>query len=235
MFFLVRADWRAVLTGTLAFLGGGVVGAVRAPRDSVQYWTTTVFDATRIGDPAGATDQNLRAVIARIGLAGDIAALIWATVAVVVLAVAVIAARRAAGAGQLPLALVAVGIAGLLISPVSWSHHWMWCVPALLVLASIGRAHPPARWLAISGAIVFVAAPHGVLPHDHGTEHAWSWWEQTIGASYVLWALTMLGTVAARGHQWRAAMRSNPGGGGPGFPRQAGPRPAPAQSRDEAV
>ena len=41
-----------------------------------------------------------------------------------------------------PLALVATAGVGLLVSPTSWSHHWVWVAPALLVAAATAwRAH----------------------------------------------------------------------------------------------
>ncbi|MER6981325.1 hypothetical protein ABT317_31215, partial [Streptomyces carpinensis] len=36
--------------------------------------------------------------------------------------------------------LVTVELYGLLVCPVSWSHHWIWCVPAMIWLA-----HGPCR------------------------------------------------------------------------------------------
>jgi alpha-1,2-mannosyltransferase len=52
------------------------------------------------------------------------------------LALAVVAARRQLQIGDDVAALTAVAIGGLLASPLSWTHHWVWGVPAILVLVS---------------------------------------------------------------------------------------------------
>ena len=53
-----------------------------------------------------------------------------AVTALVGLAVAVAAALR----GRRAQAVVACALTALLISPVSWSHHWVWCVPLVLLV-----------------------------------------------------------------------------------------------------
>lgn len=30
-------------------------------------------------------------------------------------------------------------LVSLLVSPISWSHHWVWCVPLLIGLAALAR------------------------------------------------------------------------------------------------
>jgi alpha-1,2-mannosyltransferase len=221
--FLLRGDRRAVVTGLLGFVGGTVVGALLAPRDSLQYWTATVFAAGRIGDPVAAVDQNLRAVVARLGLAGPVATGVWALGAALVIGLAAVAARRALQADRPALALVLVGIAGLLASPVSWSHHWVWCLPALLVLSDLGRTHRVPRLLAVSGLALFLTGAHGLLPHSDGAERGWTLWQQVVGAGYVLWALLLLGAAAAGGHRWSSQVH----GGADASQRREG-RPGPA-------
>ena len=62
-----------------------------------------------------------------------------------------------AGEAGLVLALQVsvVMVLGLLISPISWSHHWVWCLPALM---SVGAA--TWRWRSIALGVAGVA---GVL------------------------------------------------------------------------
>jgi hypothetical protein len=46
----------------------------------------------------------------------------------------------------------------LLISPISWDHHWVWIVPAVTVLAHYGtRARGRLRWAWFSGGALIVA------------------------------------------------------------------------------
>jgi alpha-1,2-mannosyltransferase len=55
-------------------------------------------------------------------------------------------------------------LTGLLVSPISWDHHWVWVVPALVVLVdAAARARGGARWaygaLAVVVAALFAAWP----------------------------------------------------------------------------
>jgi alpha-1,2-mannosyltransferase len=216
LFFVLRGDRRAAFVALLSFAAATALGAVLAPRDSLRYWTWAVFAADRIGKPISAPNQNLRAVVARLGLTGPIGMTVWTMAAVVVLGLVTVAARRALRASQPGLALALVGIAGLLVSPMSWSHHWVWCVPALLVLADLGRVHRIPRWLAITGLVLFLISPHALLPHQGAAGEHWALWQQVIGASYVLWALLLLSAAAVAGHRWLRLTARVPCPVGPG-------------------
>ena len=81
-----------------------------------------------------------------------------AVVAVVGLAAAAYCYRRA-GDGW---ALLVAALTGLLVSPISWSHHWVWCVPLLAL------AWYQARWLLIPTLLVFWTQVVRLVPHgDH--------------------------------------------------------------------
>jgi alpha-1,2-mannosyltransferase len=209
LFFFLRGDRKAVRNGVLSFACATGAGALLAPRESLRYWTSTVFAVNRIGDPIRAETQNLRAVMIRLGLAGPVGTAVWAVVAAAVLALGAVAARKALRAKQPGLALVLVAIAGVIASPMSWSHHWVWCVPALLILADLGRHHWMPRWLAITGVLLFLVPPQGLLPHGAGAEHGWALWQQMAGAGYVCWALLLLCAAAAAPDQWSTPARDS--------------------------
>ena len=102
--------------------------------------------------------------------------------------------RHALAASQDCLALSLNAFAALLISPVSWSHHWVWCAPGLLTLADLGRRH--RRRLAVAaaacGLVLFAAAPQWWLGEFAGPELRWAAWQQAIGSSYVFFAALVL-------------------------------------------
>src|SRR5262249_17762256 len=81
-------------------------------------------------------------------------------VGVVGMAFAVWAHRR----GEEVLGVLAVAYTGLLLSPIAWSHHWVWLAPLLLVLLHValrldGRARTLAARLPAAGTVVFLAWP----------------------------------------------------------------------------
>ena len=70
------------------------------------------------------------------------------------LALGLAAARRQLRIGDEMAALTAVAIAGLLASPLSWTHHWVWGMPAIMIL--VARRQWMLAWLL---GLVFAAGP----------------------------------------------------------------------------
>jgi alpha-1,2-mannosyltransferase len=200
LYFVLRRDGRAVLTAVGSFVAATLLGFALAWRDSVEYWTTTVHDTERIGTPTLNTNQNAAGALARLGLGHSAHFLVWTAACLAVLALTVWAVRRvlAGPDDNAPLALVCVALFGLVVSPVSWSHHWVWMVPAILVLA-VTAARRRDLWLAlicIAGVALMVWSPINLLPEHH--EEGATWWRQLFGMSYVWWALAAIALCAAR-------------------------------------
>jgi alpha-1,2-mannosyltransferase len=194
LFFLLRRDWRAAGTATASFLVATGAGVLLAGHDSVQYWTSTVFDASRVGGLTYAANQSLVGVLARLALSHPAATVAWVVAAVVVIGSTWRGMHRALAGEQDCLALSLNGLAGLLISPISWSHQWVWCVPALLSLAAAGmrlRAHGPMVATA-AGFALFVAGPQWWFPRGDLRELDWSLWQQVVGSAYVAFAAIIL-------------------------------------------
>ena len=105
-------------------------------------------------------------------------------------------------AGEPTLALVLVALFGLVVSPVSWSHHWVWALPTVIVTGVLAvRRHNPALGAVAAGGLALMLWPTiDLLPEHHET--AASWWRQLFGMSYVWWALAVIAvagvTVASR-------------------------------------
>ncbi|MGN6175207.1 MAG: glycosyltransferase 87 family protein [Streptosporangiaceae bacterium] len=196
LFFLLRRDHRAAATAALSFLAVTGAGFLLAWHDSTRYWTSTVFDPGRIGSPAYAGNQCIQAVLARAGLdpRAPAGAAVWLALSIAVLMVACRGMRRAFAASENSWALSLNALAALLISPISWSHHWVWCAPAILTLAIIGRQSRTRLPLlaAVTGLLVFGAAPQWWLPSAGGQELRWAVWQQATGSSYVLFAALVL-------------------------------------------
>jgi len=198
LFFLLRRDYRAAAWAGVSFAAVTAAAFVLAGPDSTRYWTAIVFQTSRPGSPATATNQCLQAVLARAGLDPHTlpGAAVWLLLCALVLVAAWRGMRYALAAGQVCLALSLNAFAALLISPVSWSHHWVWCVPGLLTLADLARRHRCRRRLAgalaASGLVLFAAAPQWWLARFAGPELNWTPWQQALGSSYVFFAALVL-------------------------------------------
>jgi alpha-1,2-mannosyltransferase len=154
----------AVAAGT--FVVTVIIGFIVFPSASVTYWLDgDFFQAGRTGFVGVAQNQSLRGIMTRLigSVNGTVAP--WLLVAVVVgllgLAAAVILDRH----GHTFAGLMAAALTALLISPISWDHHWVWIAPglALIVDAAVraGRAGATwlrAAWYALAAAVLIVFA-----------------------------------------------------------------------------
>lgn len=197
LYFLLRRDVRAAVTTVVSFLAATLVGFALAAGDSWQYWTHTVRNTDRIGGATLNTNQNLAGTLARLPLGDQQRSVLWAAACLLVLALAVWAARRVLRAGEPILALVCVALFGLVVSPVSWSHHWVWMLPAVVVVGVLGYRHRAVLLgvLSAAGVALMVRSPIELLPEHHEADA--TWWRQLAGASYVWWALAVLVTAGA--------------------------------------
>ncbi len=128
---------RAALTAVGTFAVTVAVGFIWLPARSRTFWLGGVFyDQTRIGNPANPSDQSLAGAVARLAGTGDPPRTWWLTAALVTglagLAVAVWAHRR----GHRLAGFVCCAVTGLLVSPLSWTHHWVWAIPLLVWLTT---------------------------------------------------------------------------------------------------
>lgn len=197
LYFLLRRDLRAAATTTASFLAATLVGFALAWRDSWQYWTGTIGHTDRIGGAALNTNQNVAGALARLPLSEHQRFVFWVLASLLVLAITVWAVRRVLAADAPMLALICVALFGLVVSPVSWSHHWVWMLPAVVVAWVLGRRHgcTGLTVLGAVGAVLMVASPVYLLPEHH--EVGATWWRQLGGASYMWWALAVIITAGA--------------------------------------
>ncbi|RLV09085.1 hypothetical protein CTZ27_07975 [Streptomyces griseocarneus] len=166
-------ELRQAAVACAAFTGTAAVGALVLPYDSWRYWTDMLFAADRVGHAEETANQSLRGVLARLLHTGAPGAW-WAATAAVVAAVGLTVAVRARLCGPEPTArawgVLACAATALLVCPVSWSHHWVWCVPMVLLLATeAGHAagRRGAAWWAATAAcgLLFCSYALWLVPH----------------------------------------------------------------------
>ncbi|MFI1174727.1 glycosyltransferase 87 family protein [Streptomyces melanogenes] len=190
---------RQAATALAVFAGATLAAALVLPADSRRFWTSTVFETSRVGHAEDTANQSLRGVLARLLHTGAPGAW-WTAAAALTAALGLYAAVRAELRGERARAVLCCAATALLVSPVSWSHHWVWCVPGLVLLG----AH---RVRAAVAALVFGSYALWWVPHGAGRpELAQNGLQMALSALYPLAGAAFVAMVALR--PWRTSRTS---------------------------
>ncbi|MDI2129706.1 glycosyltransferase 87 family protein [Yinghuangia seranimata] len=231
-YLLVTRRFRAAAVATGTFLATVAAGWALIPGASRTYW----FGAIDVGDNVGQdfiSNQSFNGMLRRLLGSGPAEQALWlllaGATAVVGLAAAALLSRR----GRELAGVVTCGVTGLLVSPISWTHHWVWAAPLLVLLTHTAlvrgaRAAGPARralWAALPVGLVLLAfawpmarpgtaalTPQGLLwrlPYEQGREHRWTALQTLLGNGYLLAGAALVATAA--GLAARAAPRTSEG------------------------
>lgn len=80
---------------------------------------------------------------------------------------------------------------GLLVSPITWSHHWVWGLATVVVLIAVALRLKSLALMgtALAQGALFIMAPHWWFPYGQVNELHWNVVEQLVGSSYTLAAI----------------------------------------------
>ncbi|HVX22715.1 MAG TPA: glycosyltransferase 87 family protein [Acidimicrobiales bacterium] len=134
LIFIVERNTRAALrtVGTFAFLALGMV--LVAPRASAQFWLHSLWSTSKVGPVTFAGNQSLWAVANRISDSRGAAEAVWVPLAFISVVAAIGICKWYLRNESRPPAVFAIALVGLLCSPISWTHHWVWVVAVLPLL-----------------------------------------------------------------------------------------------------
>lgn len=225
LYLLATGRIRETLTALGTFTATVAIGLALLPEASMRYWGDLLFlDTSRVGPFEWPGNQSLRGALARVLSDPEPSVAVWlpltAAVALVGIASAAVLQRRAASGldersrsqGELA-GLCTTALTGLLIAPITWSHHWVWIVPGTVLLVSAGRNVRSPRWrrpALLAGACVLPAVmlappahrvelpkavPTGIIwrvPYRAGRELHLAFPDLLLANAYVLWGLLML-------------------------------------------
>lgn len=189
LFLILKREWGAALRCIAAFAVTVGLGAVFAPHDSWQFWSGGFLNMSRFGAEAviGSDNQSLTGAFMRLSHDASPPPMLMLVLSFAVMALALFAARRQIDSGNEVGGLVCIAFGSLLASPISWTHHWIWAVIALLVLVQGQRRIASA----LLGAI-FVAGLMWFAPRGHMLELHHNALQVLAGVSYVFVGLTLL-------------------------------------------
>ena len=191
VFFVLARRTRAAFVAAGTFILCGLIGFLVAPDASKLYWEHLSHDTRRVGAPYISNQSPYGAAIRIAGGQGHIG-LWWVIVpvafAVIGLTAAAVLVRRLDWLG----ATAVTGTTGLLVSPISWAHHWVWILPALVLLVRAGH-----RIAAAAGYLLFAVAPFWFTPHAAGPrEYGFHWLLTLVANCFLIAGLAFLAYLA---------------------------------------
>ena len=199
MIFLFQRRWWAAAGSFLTFVVTVVIGNVTVV-DGASYWTGTFKDSTRIGDHTHPAAQSLKSVLVRVY--GQDSTVVWTILVGLMLAVMCVVLWWCVQRDLVALSVAVVGIVACVISPFSWTHHYVWLalfivsvmVHLLYVLGCAFNYEPAmdavlgqgfaltslATGFVLSVPFVassfFISPTYSVLVHDNPVHGHWFMW-----------------------------------------------------------
>jgi alpha-1,2-mannosyltransferase len=160
-FLVLTRQFRAAATALCSFLVCSAAAFAVSPHSSAFYWSQKIFE--RAATLIYISDQNLHSALQRMIGAQPAPTLVDGLSLLFIvggLAVATWAYRSSSPI----LGILLCAATGLIVSPVSWAHHYVWIVPVLAWLI-LGTDRPPGgRWWALGVAVLFWVAPIWWVP-----------------------------------------------------------------------
>lgn len=192
-------QWRPALTACATTAVAWCVGALWLPESTWTYlWTQRLIvnPTARAASPALEYNQSLGGLLARLH-DGDIPVRVYVPLALLLCAAGLFAAAVVWRAND-PIGTAAVvGLTSVMVSPVSWSHHAVWMLPALGAVVGNGRS--PRR----------VAVGIGLLACLYYPTRGWQPIESTFAFQEVWFVLYGLTLILLTSISWRAVHRTD--------------------------
>ncbi|GIH08930.1 hypothetical protein Rhe02_69970 [Rhizocola hellebori] len=134
IYLLVSKQWRTSLTAGATALGATVFTHFVVPEESATYWGSVIWQTERVGVADMTPNQSLAGVLARLHDTAHAPGLLWISFTLVLLAIGLSRARASHAEGDELTAFTLVGLTSNVVSPISWSHHLVWVIPAMIAL-----------------------------------------------------------------------------------------------------
>ncbi|MDO3403151.1 mannosyltransferase [Mycolicibacterium neoaurum] len=139
LYFVGVRRWGVAVFSAVVFAATIGVSALVVGEQARYYFTDLLGDASRVGPIGTSFNQSWRGAISRI-VGHDAGYGPAVLVALALTAILAVLAWRAVGTGDRLGGILIVQLFGLLLSPISWTHHWVWLIPLM-----IWMVHGPLR------------------------------------------------------------------------------------------
>ena len=165
-YFAAARDWRSLARGVGTVVVVTAASWLVLPSDSARYWFHEVTDARRTGALGVVSNQGWNGLVHRSPFdGGHFGTVVWLVLSLATLAGGVVLTRWLVEGARTVEALTVLALTELLVSPVSWTHHWSWLVVVPIVAVGLWSVH---RQVAVALLVLLglaVAAPYLWLQH----------------------------------------------------------------------
>ncbi len=162
VYFLAARERAAALRAIGAFAVATTIGWVVLPSDSSTFWLQQAFSPSRRGAARSASNQSFWGLVGRLPASdGAVRIVLWLVLCGAALLAGAYVARHCVETGRRLDAILAIALAGVLASPISWTHHWSWIVLLPVALLARGARSRAENVALVALLVVATIAPYG--------------------------------------------------------------------------
>jgi alpha-1,2-mannosyltransferase len=173
-YLLLAGKFRQAALATGTFAVTILIGFLTLRGPSASYWLTGYFVRPgRTGSVHALVNQSLLGALARVYGTVALAQGTWLPLALGVAAAGLVGGAMLSRTGRPVQGWTLVGITSVLVSPISWDHHWVWIVPVLALLAGLAMTARPIARVGCVLAIILVAGIMGSWPWRYSGPRAY--------------------------------------------------------------
>ncbi len=173
-YLLLAGKFRQAAMATGTFAVTVLIGFLTLRGPSASYWLTGYFVRPgRTGSVHSLVNQSLLGTLARLYGSVGLAQGTWLPLALGVAAAGLVGGAMLSRTGRPVQGWTLVGITSVLVSPISWDHHWVWIVPVLALLAGLAMTARPVARVGCVLAVILVAGIMGSWPWRYSGPRAY--------------------------------------------------------------
>ena len=175
LLWLVRRDWRSIVTALASFAGTIALGFILLPSESIIFWTSALWDSSRVGFTDILNNISLKGFVAHSHTPASWHSPLWmllVLVCIAVIAYLLYQLDKKYPGSHAAQALI-VSALPVYISPISWDHHAIMALPVFILCCaaaySIYRSSKMRGMLAFAlviPSIIWAMDNYGVITQD---------------------------------------------------------------------
>jgi alpha-1,2-mannosyltransferase len=164
-YLFMAGKTRQAIVASATFAVTVLGGFAALPGPSSSYWLSGYFIRPgRTGGVDSLVNQSLLGMLARQAGGQAAAAPTWLPVTIIVALAGIGGGALLSRSGKPVPGWILVGITSVLVSPISWDHHWVWIVPVLAMIGGLVMGARRTVLAAYLAAGIGVAAVFGSWP-----------------------------------------------------------------------